>query len=53
MTIVAGVILQRVSTLPAAESLAVAAITLIAVAVPPFWAVVRGVALMAHEGATR
>jgi len=51
MTIVAGVILQRVSTLPAAESLAVAAITLIAVAVPPFWAVVRGVALMAHEGA--
>ncbi len=51
MTIDAAAVLQQVSTLPAAESLAVAAVTLIAVAVPPFWAVVRGIALIAHEGA--
>ena len=51
MTIVAGALLQRVGRLPAAESLAIGVFVLVVVLPPRFWAVVRGILLMAHEGA--
>lgn len=52
MTIVTtAAALERLSRLPAAESLVIAALSLIAVVITPLWAVVRGVGLMAHEGA--
>lgn len=51
MTIVAGAVLQRIGTLPAADSLVIGVVMLIAVLPPPFWVVVRGIQLMAHEGA--
>ncbi len=51
MTIVAGALLHRVGTLPAAESVAIGMFMLAVVLPPPLWAVVRGIQLMAHEGA--
>lgn len=51
MTIVAGAVLQRIGTLPAADSLVIGVVMLIAVLPPPFWVLVRGIQLMAHEGA--
>ena len=51
MTIAAALVLQKASRLPAADSVVIGVLALIAVVMPGLWALVRGVNVVAHEGA--
>ena len=47
----AVVVLQQAGRLPAADSVVTGVLALIAVVTPGLWALVRGVTVVAHEGA--
>ncbi len=51
MTIVAAVVLHRTGRLPPADSVVIGVLALVAVVTPGLWALVRGVNVVAHEGA--